>query len=250
MDLGLFELTIIGLAIFLSSIVQGAVGFAVALIAVPLLLQAGLDLSQSIFVVLICGFVQNGLGLRQTWSETPIRQLTGWAVFRSLLVPVGFVLMRYIENYSKSELRQLFGMILITVICLQLVFRVKPRPSVHWTWTTLAMTISGVSQGMIGTPGPPIAFWVMAHDWESKRSRGTMYFLFLPGSLLQMVLLLIVFDWQTIRESSLIGICGIPLSFAGASIGLWVGNRFDRKRIRLAIITTLVLLSLALILAP
>ena len=107
MTFEIHEILLIATAILLSSIVQGAVGFAVALIAIPLFLQAGLDLAQSIFVVLICGIVQNALGLRQTWHDTPIRKLTPWAIFRAALVPIGFLLMRFIENCSKSELRQI-----------------------------------------------------------------------------------------------------------------------------------------------
>ena len=247
MTFEIHEILLIATAILLSSIVQGAVGFAVALIAIPLFLQAGLDLAQSIFVVLICGIVQNALGLRQTWHDTPIRKLTPWAIFRAALVPIGFLLMRFIENCSKSELRQMFGIILLGVIICQLALRIRPSKSVASYWTGLAMGTSGIAQGMIGTPGPPIAFWVMAHDWESKTSRGVMFFLFVTGSIPHLIIFLFVYELHVILSSSLIGVCGIPLSFVGAHIGLWIGNRFDRKRIRQAILATLLVLSFSLI---
>ena len=116
MEFGASQIGLIGFAILASSIVQGAVGFAVALVAIPLLLQAGLELPQSIFVVLICAIVQNALGLRQTWKDTPIRNLWGWACWRAMLIPPGFLLMQWMESYSKSELRQLFGIILIIIM--------------------------------------------------------------------------------------------------------------------------------------
>lgn len=250
MDLGIHGITLIGLAILISSIVQGAVGFAVALIAIPLFLQAGLDLPQSILVVLICSMVQNAVGLQQTWRETPIKSLSGWAVFRALLIPIGFGLMQWIESYSKSELRQLFGFALITVLILQLVLRIKPQAKVHWGWTGLAMSTSGVGQGMIGTPGPPIAFWVMAHNWNSSRSRGAMFFLFVTGAIPHLILLLVFLDRETITTAGLIALCGIPISFVGCSTGLWIGNRFDRARIKIAIFATLIVLSLNLVLMP
>ena len=250
MEFGASQIGLIGLAILASSIVQGAVGFAVALVAIPILLQAGLDLPQSIFVVLICAIVQNALGLRQTWKDTPIRNLWGWACWRAMLIPPGFLLMQWMESYSKSELRQLFGIILIIIIVLQLLFRPSPREKVHWGWTGLAISVSGVCQGMLGSPGPPIAFWVMAHDWDSRRSRGVMFFLFITGSLPHLVLLLLVFSQQTTQKSLLIAAAGIPLSLLGTSVGLWIGNRFDKRRIRLAILVTLVVLSLSLILFP
>ena len=239
MTFGPYEITLIGTAILLSSIVQGAVGFAVALIAVPLLLQAGLGLAQSIFVVLACTIVQNGLGLRQTWQETPIRKLLPWAILRASLIPVGFLMMQLIESYSRSELRQMFGIFLLCVLLVHFSLRIRPREVVSHYWTMLAMVTSGLLQGMIGTPGPPIAFWVMAHDWDSKKSRGAMFFLFATGIIPHLLLLIFFSPPKVITTAAAIAGCSIPLSVAGTAFGLWIGNRFDRKRIRLAIMVTL-----------
>lgn len=247
MTFGSHEIALIATAILLSSIVQGAVGFAVALIAIPLLLQAGLGLAQSIFVVLACTIVQNGLGLRQTWQDTPIRKLAPWAILRAVLIPAGFLLMLLIEDFPRTELRQLFGILLLCVLIVHLLLRIKPQATVRGYWTWIAMVSSGVLQGTIGTPGPPIAFWVMAHDWNSKKSRGVMFFLFVTGTIPHMLLLILVSDPQEIWTSTMIACCGIPLSVIGTSVGLWIGNRFDRKKTRLAILITLVVLSIALI---
>lgn len=250
MNLGPLQIALIVLAVLLSSIVQGTVGFAVALIAVPLLLQAGLDLPQSIFVVLVCSTIQNLIGLRHTWQDTPIRNLVPWATFRALLIPLGFLLMQSIQELSKTDLRRLFGIFLLVMILLQGALRIRPRESVATGWTILAMALSGITQGMIGTPGPPVAFWVMAHDWTSRKSRGVMFFLFVTGSVPHLVLMVLFLESQVIWTSAVISLSAIPLSLVGTTLGLWLGNQFDRRRTRLAIMMTLIILSLTLILTP
>lgn len=250
MEFGLSEIILIGFAVFASSLVQGAVGFAVALIAIPLFLQAGLGLGESILVVLLCSLVQNVLGLWQTWKEIEVRQLAPWAILRVSLIPVGYLMMTRMEQLSRQELRQVFGFILILVIILQWAFRIRPKEKRHWGWTALVIFLSGIAQGMIGTPGPPIAFWVMSHDWNSKRARGTMFFLFVTGAIPHLILLLLQMDAEVIQLGVLVSAAAIPLGFLGAFIGLWTGNRFDRKRIRGAIFVTLILLAISLIASP
>lgn len=247
MDFDTSQIAWIAIAIFASSIVQGAIGFAVALVAVPLLLTAGLSLSESIFVVLFTAVIQNVIGIFKTWRSTEIRSLWLPGLVRILFIPVGFLLMQTFESLETQQLSQLFGMVLLTVLVLQKVIRVAPREKVDWRWTQTAMVTSGLAQGAIGTPGPPLAFWVMSHDWPTPRSRGTLFFLFITGTVPHCLLLAATAESGEMQRSLTIVLYGLPLAFMGSAIGLWLGDQFERERLRAVAFFTLLFLGIKLI---
>lgn len=247
MEFDISQILLIGFAIFASSIVQGAIGFAVALIAVPLFLKAGLTLPQSVFVVLFCALVQNLVGLRRTWSEIEVKSLIKPASFRIALIPIGFLLMSWFDSFDKHELARIFGGVLLLVLILQISLRIRPRNKVHWGWTATAMASSGIAQGAIGTPGPPIAFWVMAHDWSSNRSRGTLFFLFTTGAIPHCLLLMSAYHFSSTLVALKIAAIGLPVSFLGSMIGLKLGERCEKKRLRKIAFATLAILAAKLI---
>jgi uncharacterized membrane protein YfcA len=247
MNFDTFQILLIGFAIFASSIVQGAIGFAVALIAVPLFLKAGMNLPLSVFVVLFCALIQNLIGLRRTWHEIDFQTLVKPALFRIFMIPIGFLLMSWFDSFDQHELARIFGVILLFVLILQIGLRIRPQKSVHWGWTASAMASSGIAQGAIGTPGPPIAFWVMAHNWTSNRSRGTLFFLFTTGAIPHCLLLMSRYSASQSLLALKIAALGTPLSFLGSMIGLWLGERFEKDRLRKVAFATLAVLAVKLI---
>lgn len=244
------QILMISVAILISSVVQAAIGFAVALVAIPLLLNAGLSLPESILVVLVTATVQNLWGLRDTWSQVDIRSLIMPALLRISAIPPGFLLMQHFESLGRDQLRRIFGITLLIILILQIVIRLKPRSQISNGWTIFAMLVSGLAQGSIGTPGPPLAFWTMAHDWNTFRARGTLFFLFLTGTLPHLVMFSLSADPAMLQTATRISIGVLPVAMIGSAIGVWLGARFETHMLRRITLLTLFVLSMKLVLIP
>ena len=250
MDLTTAQLAAIGFGILISGVVHGAIGFAVALISIPIFLVSGLSLAESIFITLLISMVQNLMGLSQTWSQLDVPKLSWLALLRVIAIPFGFLLMSYIAGLGKDVLQQVFGIVLLLLVMLQFFVKLQPKPKLHSGWSVSAMLTSGFAQGSIGIPGPPLAFWVMAHDWNPMRARGTLFFLFATGVVPHFLLLFWATELSSLQRVLLISIAGLPLSIAGTWTGLWIGKKISATLLRQIIMGTLVLLSLKLILFP
>ena len=97
--------------------------------------------------------------------------------------------------------------------------------------------------------GPPIVLWVMAHDWSAAKSRGFLFFVFLSSVPLQVVLLLLAFGTR-ILWPVLIGAMGIVFVFAGTAIGLQIGAKLPKWRLRQIAYLILTLIAISAIGTP
>ncbi len=104
------------------------------------------------------------------------------------------------------------------------------------------MSFSGLLSGMTGMSGPPIVFWVIAHDWPSTRMRATLWSFFLimiPANLIFQSLQFGTRVWSL----SGVAVLYIPLMLLGTLPALWLGKRIPRKVLRYTSVTILVLIA-------
>jgi uncharacterized membrane protein YfcA len=233
----------VALILMLGTAVQAAVGFGAGLLAVPLLVWLGIALPPAVGLLLAMVIVQTGLNCWQHRSELPWRSVLPMFLLRCLGLPVGLALMYLVSELDPRQTKQAIGVALLTVLGMQLWWKVPPQDCVHWIWTVLAGISSGILAGMVGMGGPPLVLWVMAHDWPPRRQRSFLWLAFLLQVPLQSVLLSALFG----KPLVLALICGgllTPAGLAGAWLGGWIGDRLSRPRLRLAM--TLVLLGIAI----
>ena len=79
--------------------------------------------------------------------------------------------------------------------------------------------------------GPPLVLWVTAHDWTSKRMRGTLFTLFFLTTPAQLYFFAHRFGhelWQTAG----LGLGLFPVVLLGTLPGLWIGSRFSSEVLR------------------
>ena len=94
-------------------------------------------------------------------------------------MPVGVALMYAIFQLDVARTKQVVGVVLLIVLGLQTCCKVQPRPHIHWAWTVVAGSLSGLMAGLLGMGGPPLVLWLMAHDWPSLRQRTFLWLSFL-----------------------------------------------------------------------
>ena len=102
-------LLLAGIILFGGSIVQGTIGFALGMIAVPLLVEAGYSLSQAVALTTLAIGIQVAFGVWQLREHIPWGDVKLAALLRYLTVPIGVWLLLHIENMDADAVKRLVG---------------------------------------------------------------------------------------------------------------------------------------------
>ena len=170
-----------GLAVALGALVQGAVGFGIALVSVPLL--AIIDPRLVPVPMLMLATAHAMLTLRREYRDTDWVGV-GWALIGRLPgIAIGVLAVALLPP-------RWFGLAVAVVVlsCVALsVVRWRPRPTVP------ALLLAGVVSGAAGTAsaigGPPVA--LLYQHASGARVRATLAAYFVAGSLLSLAGLLV-----------------------------------------------------------
>ena len=233
----------VAVVLMLGVAVQAAVGFGAGLFSVPLLVWLRVPLPVAVGLVLTLVIVQTGFNCWQHRTELPWRSVLPVFLLRGASLPVGVALMYAVTQLDVARTKQVIGMVLLIILSLQTWCTVRPKQQIHWVWTVLAGSLSGVMAGMLGMGGPPLVLWLMAHDWPSVRQRIFLWLSFLLLVPFQAVLLMLAFG-KPLMIALLLGFALTPAGLAAAWIGGQIGRRLSRPRLRMAM--TLVLLGIAI----
>jgi uncharacterized membrane protein YfcA len=231
MPADLLRYFLIGLVVFSASAAQSAVGFGYGLFATPLLLWLGLPLQGVVTMIATCSMLQASISAFKLRDATPWRSVWGMTSIRVIFMVLGLILLKLLANLHIAQVRLVIGVILCLLVALQLLCR--PRPALHlaWYWGILASVSSGLLTGTCGMGGPPMVLWAMAHDWPSKKMRGFLFGSFAAANPPQLLFLSIAFG-PAILWYSLLGGALLPLVYLGALVGMPIGNRMNRQRLR------------------
>lgn len=195
-----------GLAVALGALVQGSVGFGIALVSAPLL--AIIDPRLVPVPMLLLATAHATLTLRREYRDTDWAGV-GWALLGRLPgVAIGVLAVAVLPP-------RWFGLavavIVLTCVALSLV-RWRPRP------TAPALVLAGVVSGAAGTAsaigGPPVA--LLYQHAHGARLRATMAAYFVIGSLLSLTGLLVggQFSTDALQAAALM----VPFLIAGFAL--------------------------------
>jgi len=236
-------------ALLVAMVLQGAVGFGSGLLAIPLMLWAGIDLPIAIATLPGAVAVQTAYNTWRYRVHVPWSKTVGTTVWRYLSLPVGVWLLVLLAEQTIDTAKQVIGAALLVVLTVQWFAKIQPREHLQWVWTPIAGGLSGVMAGALGMGGPPIVLWVMAHDWPSRASRAYLWVTFLLLMPPQTALLVWQFGWPVAYAVGL-GLAAAPLVIVGATLGEKLGERLDRRRLRRAAFALLLIIALSSILGP
>ncbi len=240
---------IIGLILFFSSAMQGAVGFAFNIFAIPLLIWSGLCLSCSIVVTSVPILIQASTATYKLREYVKWREVFVAGFLRYLGIPIGFFVLVKIDSFDKNTLKQIVGVLILVILVLQAVFKVKPAKNRSFIWTVLAFLSSGILVGAVSMGGPPAILWVVARDWSAKEARAFMSALFLLASPILLILLYYNFG-DKLLEYFRLGLFYTPIVLSGTLVGVKIGNRADKKSLEKILFLLLIFTSLISIFSP
>ena len=243
------HLLLIGAILFFSSLLQGAVGFAFGLFAVPTLVWSGLPLSEAVVITSISIFFQVLVGTFQLRQHIRWREVIPATVIRYITVPVGVGLLIVIDTLNRTQIKQILGLLILLVIFSQIFLKVKPQPRLHPKWMLLAFTSSGIMQGVAAMGGPPAVLWGMAHQWTNQQTRAFLLTLFLLVAPVQLILLYLMAPTD-ITGALLVGLIQSPLVILGSYIGVRLGNLIPIQMLRQIALGILFLTAILSIVSP
>ncbi len=238
-----------GFILFFSSAVQSIIGFAFNLLAVPLLIWSGFSLAQAVAITSIPILVQVSVATWKLREHVVWRDVIPASMIRYLSLPIGISLLYLVNQLDPTHVKQVVGAILLLILASQTWVHIRPREKLAFAWDFLAFFLSGIMLGMIAMGGPPVVLWLMAHDWSALRTRAFMAALFLTAAPVQVALLY----WKlgdVVASAFLAGLLMTPLVVAGSLIGIRLGNRLDRERLRRVILLFLFLTGVVSIVSP
>ena len=232
------QLCVIAVAIVLGTCVQASVGFGLALCAVPIMLWSGIDLPQAMVFAMIAQVPQQVTGLAHVRQEMRWRPVIPVIAAGLVFLGVGVAIQ---SLCNRQLLTRIIGGVILATVLLQWLWRPAPRPQLHPIWGLLAGACAGGMSGLVSMPGPPIVVWAMAHDWSNPRTRGSMWVVFLSFVPVQFVLLWIAFG-DAVPKTAVPAAMLIPVALLGTMVGLRIGSRVSKRRLRQAAFALLLIL--------
>ena len=231
MNMEILDIVLAGFILCLAGMAQSAVGFGYALFATPLLIWLGIPLPSIITLVATCSMIQAIIGTRKLHATVPWRlSLTATAI-RIAGIIIGLFLLKILVVLKTDHIRMLIGCILCLLVAIQFLWRPQPVKTMHWGWGGLAFIASGLLSGVCGMGGPPLVLWSMAHDWSTQKTRGFLFAVFATSIPFQIVLLSLAFG-PAIFWNAAIGIAFLPLVYLGTAVGLPIGNRMEKDKLK------------------
>ncbi len=175
----LMSIVPLALILCLGIFVQAAAGFGGGLLIVPSLMWFGFTIPSAQCSLLVATIPQNVYGVWTLRDSITPKQLVLPGVTRILFLPLGVWVLWTMESLPVETIRQIVGGVVLLATVSIMMIRPTPQASIHPVWGCLAFPLSGFFQGLVGMGGPPIVFWLQAHDWDGRQMRGFLFAMFL-----------------------------------------------------------------------
>lgn len=167
------------LILFVAAILQGAVGFGFALVAMPALALV-MDAPSAAALVALTGISLSTVMLFQNRKGLHLGEAAGLIVAAAAGVPIGVYLL---ANAPKEPLLIVLGIIIIAFSVFSLA-----RPSAveikDRRWRFAAGFAGGILGGAYNIPGPPIIFYGAMRRWPPERFLAVTQAFFLPVAIM------------------------------------------------------------------
>ncbi|MGE0496082.1 MAG: sulfite exporter TauE/SafE family protein [Vulcanimicrobiota bacterium] len=231
------EALILGVA----SAVQSAVGFAMAMLSVPLLVAIGRPLPVAVAIVMATSIISSLVGVFQ------LRRLVDWkwvghaSALRLATIPLGIFSLGLLSSRNQGEIKLFLGLMVLASVAF--VGLTRPKPEKAERWTVPACLSSGYLQGLVGMGGPPLVLWVMSMKWSARRTRAFLFGLYVVCVPLNLVGLYLVFGGP-IGLAVVSGLLASPATILGSLAGLKIGQSLPKPRLRVVAFVLLVMIGL------
>lgn len=243
-------LVILAPLFFVCAFVQGVIGFAFALLALPVMLGLGISLPHAVMMVCLGAVVQMGWAVYAMWGSIPWRRIAPVCMIALVTTPIGIWLLQIVSAQHTSIVRQVIGGIILLVVTAWWTVRPEPRQKLWWGWDIVTGVISGVLGGLASIAGTSLVVWTHAHKWTNREYRITPMATMLPRACLQIGLMFAMLPDVPLAPAFRAGIFLIPASVLGSILGVRFGHRIPVPLLRILVSLVLVALGLTNLLRP
>ena len=174
-----------GIIMFGGSLVQGTIGFALGMIAVPLLVEARFSLSQAVALTTLSIGIQVMFGAWQLREHIPWDDVKPAAIARFLSVALGVLLLLNVEALDAVAVKRLVGIGVLLGVAVRVLAGRMARREWPKAASLAAFSVSGILQGLVAMGGPPLVLWMTTRDFRAQEARAftmTLFLLNTPGA--------------------------------------------------------------------
>lgn len=235
-------LLLAGVIMFGGSIVQGTIGFALGMIAVPLLVEAGFSLSQSVALTTLAIGIQVLFGAWKLRAHIPWPDVRLAAIARYLTVPIGVLLLLSVESLETDAIKRMVGLGVLLGVGLRSLASNRAARELPIAVSAIAFGLSGVLQGLVAMGGPPLVLWMTTREFRANQARAFTMTLFLLNAPVQVLLLLFLSQTMTLNVL-LMALMLTPVIYLGTLIGVHIGDRFSKPLLNRAALFVLAVIA-------
>ena len=226
---------------FAGVVTQSIIGFGVALVCMPLLIQIFDPVSAAALVALFVFPLQliimwryrRALNIRPFW-----RVLVGVIVG----TPIGVLLL---ERLDERVILSALGILLIAYALYSLL---RPRlPEIrHPAWAYGCGLAAGMLGGAYNTGGPPVVIYGTSLGWSSEQFKANLQALFMINSVLVIGAHVAAGHVTALVFENLL--VALPVTVLGTLVGFWLSRRINEAAFRKAVLLLLIAVGVRLLL--
>lgn len=243
------EIVVLGCVLGLGALLQSAVGFGMALFAIPLLVMAGRPLPIAVALTLGAAVVQTTYGSYVVRDRIRWPRAVSFAAIQCVTLVPGVACMGLLVERDTTAIKQAVGVAVLLVVTVQIVVRPAPRERLAIGWTLAAASAAGFLSGLVGMGGPPLVLYALAHSWSRDTFRAFLWSQFLIVLPILGGVLAVRFGAQILASMAL-GAAMAPIVWAGSRLGLAATAHWDRRRLQIAASIMLYAIALAAVIGP
>ncbi len=235
-----FEVILIGVVVFIASLLQGVFGCAFMLVALPFLsyfmsIKVAVPLLSLLFV--LSSLIMT-LRLRGEFSYRSVLPLLIGALFG---IPVGIY---FIVAFSEGLIKATLGVLLIAYSLYSLFVKEVPFCLPGRTGYLFGF-FAGALGGAFNITGPPVVFYVSTQKWSKANIVGSLQFFFLLTGLFVVAFHVVV--GNITREMTKTFLELLPATLTGLFAGLHIFKRINEDSYRKGLFILLVIMGIMLL---
>jgi hypothetical protein len=236
----LAQLLLVSAVVLLAALLRGFTGFGFALVAVPVfsLIMAP---TEAVVLSVLLTLTISLFGIRSYWGVVPLKPM--WPLV--LMAFVGTVAGTWVVTVISASGFRLWAGLSVILACLGMtLFRPSGRP-LHPVFSWLTGLLSGLMNGALAIPGPPMIIYAMLHEPQPQRSRALLMTFFLAASLLALVTYTVA-GFVNMRSAGYF-LTALPALYAGDRLGYYLFRRFGSALYRRITLMGLLAMGLSIV---
>lgn len=233
-------MTLALLIVFAGAMLQGMVGFGMALVAMPLLVTVlGIQVASPSFALV--SLLGNLVNSWRWYGDVNRRDVMVLLIPALIGVPLGVL---FLSRADPVFVTRTLGVLLIVYALYSLLGRALPIGN-NPLWAYGAGFLAGAITGAFNAGGPPVVAYGSTRGWSPDRFKGTMaVFFFTMG--IAVVVSHAVTGHLTLETWQIAAVM-VPGLLVGQQIGVYLGRRVSPVRFNQLVLVLLVVLGIQLL---